>query len=307
MEYNNIKINTYKTINVFTTHLAPHVSFANDEFIDPYNDYNKLITKNDIKNMFKKFELNIEPNNIDYYINALTHKSYIKKEYYDIHMNQMMSNVKQKSNNTIELLDLSNERLEFLGDTIIKCVVSGYLFIRYGYEDEGFMTRLKTKIENRQSLAKFAKKLGIDEFMIISKQIEDNNGRSSDKLLEDCFEAFVGALYLDVGFEICRQFIYIILETEIEYSELLYKDTNYKDQLLRFYHQNKWSHPQYVELEKEGPSNKRLYVMGVKDQIGNVIANGKSSSKQKAEQLASMYALYYFKVINEDQMIDNMD
>lgn len=307
MEYNNIKINTNKTINVFTTHLAPHVSFANDEFIDPYNDYNKLITKNDIKNMFKKFELNIEPNNIDYYINALTHKSYIKKEYYDIHMNQMMSNVKQKSNNTIELLDLSNERLEFLGDTIIKCVVSGYLFIRYGYEDEGFMTRLKTKIENRQSLAKFAKKLGIDEFMIISKQIEDNNGRSSDKLLEDCFEAFVGALYLDVGFEICRQFIYIILETEIEYSELLYKDTNYKDQLLRFYHQNKWSHPQYVELEKEGPSNKRLYVMGVKDQIGNVIANGKSSSKQKAEQLASMYALYYFKVINEDQMIDNMD
>jgi len=278
-----------------------------DEFIDPYNDYNKLITVSDIKNMFKKFNLDVEPVNINYYVNALTHKSYIKKEYYDMHINQMMTNIKQKPSNTIELLELPNERLEFLGDTVIKCVISGYLFIRYGYEDEGFMTRLKTKIENRESLAKCAKILGIDEFIIISKQIEDNNGRSSDKLLEDCFEAFVGALYLDVGFEICRQFIYIILETEIEYSEVLYKDTNYKDRLLRFYHQNKWSHPQYIELEKEGPSNKRLYVMGVKDQIGNVIANGKASSKQKAEQLASMYALYYFKVINEDQMIDNID
>lgn len=280
---------------------------SNDEFIDPYNDYNKLITVKDIKYMFKKFDLDIEPININYYINALTHKSYIKKEYYDMHINQIMSNIKQKPINTIELLELSNERLEFLGDTVIKCIVSGYLFIRYGYEDEGFMTRLKTKIENRQSLARFAKKLGIDEFMIISKQIEDNNGRSSDKLLEDCFEAFLGALYLDVGFEICRNFMYIILETEIEYSELLYKDTNYKDQLLRFYHQNKWSHPQYIEVEKEGPSNKRLYVMGVKDQIGNIVANAKATSKQKAEQLASMYALYYFKVINEDQMIDNIE
>ena len=280
---------------------------SNDEFIDPYNDYNKLITVKDIKYMFKKFDLDIEPININYYINALTHKSYIKKEYYDMHINQMISNIKQKPINTIELLELSNERLEFLGDTVIKCIVSGYLFIRYGYEDEGFMTRLKTKIENRQSLARFAKKLGIDEFMIISKQIEDNNGRSSDKLLEDCFEAFLGALYLDVGFEICRNFMYIILETEIEYSELLYKDTNYKDQLLRFYHQNKWSHPQYIEVEKEGPTNKRLYVMGVKDQIGNIVANAKATSKQKAEQLASMYALYYFKVINEDQMIDNIE
>lgn len=286
---------------------ASPTQVSNDEFIDPYNDYNKLITVKDIKYMFKKFDLDIEPININYYINALTHKSYIKKEYYDMHINQMISNIKQKPINTIELLELSNERLEFLGDTVIKCIVSGYLFIRYGYEDEGFMTRLKTKIENRQSLARFAKKLGIDEFMIISKQIEDNNGRSSDKLLEDCFEAFLGALYLDVGFEICRNFMYIILETEIEYSELLYKDTNYKDQLLRFYHQNKWSHPQYIEVEKEGPTNKRLYVMGVKDQIGNIVANAKATSKQKAEQLASMYALYYFKVINEDQMIDNIE
>lgn len=274
-----------------------------DEFIDPYNDLNKFITKDDIKNMFKRFDLDVDPSNINYYINALTHKSYIKKEYYDIHMNQLISNIKIKSNNTMDLLENSNERLEFLGDTVIKCVISGYLFLRYQYEDEGFMTRLKTKIENRQSLARFAKILGINEFMIISKQIEDNNGRDSEKLLEDCFESFVGALYLDLGFDICRKFMYIILETEIEYSELLYKDTNYKDQLLRFYHQNKWSSPTYTQINSEGLPNKRLFVMGVKDHNGQIFAQAKAQSKQQAEQLASMIALYQYKVINEDQMI----
>jgi len=269
---------------------------SNDEFINPYNSQNKLITLEDIKTMFKKFNLIIEPSNINYYINSLTHKSYIKKEYYDIHINS-------KENSSLDLLDQSNERLEFLGDTVIKCVISGYLFLRYQTEDEGFMTRLKTKIENRQSLANFARKLGLNEFIIISKQIEDNNGRDSDKLLEDSFESFVGALYLDVGFEVCRKFIYIILETEIEYSEILYKDTNYKDQLLRFYHQNKWSFPQYVQLDIENIANKKFFVMGVKDNNDNVIAKAKAQSKQKAEQLASMLALYNYKIINEDQMI----
>jgi dsRNA-specific ribonuclease len=283
--YNNI-------INVSTTSI--------EEFIDPFNDYNKIINLENIKNMFKKFDMEVNPCNIEYYINALTHKSYIKKEYYDIHMNQILSNVKQKSNNVLDLLEYSNERLEFLGDTVIKCIISGYLFLRYGYEDEGFMTRLKTKIENRQSLAKFAKKLGLDEYIIISKQIEDNNGRSSEKLLEDCFEAFLGALYLDVGFEPCRQFLYIILETEIDYSELLYKDTNYKDQLLRFFHQNKWSYPQYIQLAIEGSSNKKLFVMGVQNNNNQIIAQAKANSKQKAEQLASMIALYQYNIINEN-------
>lgn len=275
-----------------------------DDYIDPLNEQNKLITLSDVVNLFKKFNMNIEPKNIDYYINALTHKSYIKKEYYDLHL---VSNSKK---NALELLEQSNERLELLGDTIIKSVMTGYLFLRYRHEDEGFITRLKTKMENRQSLAKFAKILGIDEYMIISVQIEDNNGRNSEKLLEDCFESFVGALYLDVGFEICRQFITIILETEIDYANLLYKDTNYKDQLLRFYHQNKWSFPQYVLLNSDGQPHKRMFVMGVKDYRNEIIAQAKAPSKQKAEQLASMYALYKFNVITEEQMdctIDDLD
>ena len=276
-------------------------SMSADDIIDPYNILNKLIKSEDLKRMFGKFNLDIDPQNINLYIKSLTHKSYIKKEYYDSCLDQLM---KSKSKDTLELLDESNETLEFLGDTVIKCVVSGYLYMRYHKrENEGFMTRLKTKIENRESLARFAKILGIDEFIIISKQIEDNNGRLSDKLLEDCFESFIGALYLDVGFEICRKFMYIILETEVDYSEILYKDTNYKDQLLKFYHQNKWTFPQYVQLSIEGPPHKRIFIIGVKDYRNEIIAQAKAYSKQKAEQYASMIALYNYNVINEDQLI----
>ena len=204
----------------------------------------------------------------------------------------------------LDLFTNSNERLEFLGDTVIKCIVSEYLFKRYPIEDEGFMTRLKTKIEDKDSLAKYAKRLAIDHYMIISQQIEDNNGRNSNKLLEDCFEAFMGALFLDLGFELVKKFLTIILETEIDYSELLYKDTNYKDQLLKFYHRNKWSHPIYVEISSEGPTHRKIFKMGVQDFQGNIIGESTEVSKKKAEQKCAMLALYKYNQISKDQMID---
>jgi len=282
--------------------MVSNKSMSDADYINPYNSINKLITQEDIKNMFKKFGIVVNAKDIDLYITALTHKSYIKKEYYDMHIN--VSKESMKSSDTLELLDESNETFEFFGDTVIKNAVSGYLLLRYRKREfEGFMTRLKTKIENRESLAIFAIKLGLPEYMIISKQIEDNDGRNSDKLLEDCFESFMGALCLDVGFEPCRQFMFVLLETEVDYAEILYKDTNYKDQLLKFYHQNKWSYPQYVSLGTEGPPHKRIFIIGVNDYRNVTIAQAKAYSKQKAEQLASMIALYNYDVINDDQLI----
>lgn len=272
-------------------------SMQEDDVVNPYNENNKLITLQNIKDIFKKFEIEINPTNITEYIKSLTHKSYIKKEYYNL------NRVNDIKTNAIELLEYSNERLEFLGDTVIKSVVAGYLYIRYPDEDEGFMTSLKANIEDRDSLAIFAKKLGIDEYMIISKQIEMKDGRNSKKLLEDCFESFVGALYLDCGFEVCRKFIWILLETEIDYSELLYKDKNYKGQLNNFYTQNNWPTPQYVHLNTEIINNNKLFIMGVKDVNGNIVGQGKAKSKKMAEKIASMLALKYFGLINEDQMI----
>ena len=273
----------------------------------PYNEHNILVQTNDIINIFKKFDIDIKINNLHHYQEALTHKSYIRKEYFNIHahiLKQEKNNFALKSINVIELQESSNERLEFLGDTFIKCCIAEYLFKRFYDEDEGFMTRLKTKLEDTKSLAKYARRLGLASFMLVSKQIEENNGRYSDKLLEDCFESFIGALSLDQGFDICKKILYILLETEIDYAEILYKDTNFKDRLLRFYHSNKWSHPEYKLIKEEINGNKKIYTMGVTDFRGNIITQATDTSKKRAEQKACAYALIKFNQINEDQIED---
>jgi ribonuclease-3 len=268
----------------------------------PYNIYNMLIIPEDVTLMFKKFKIQIVPNDIMLYQEALTHTSYTKNEYINIDPSILINNVP----NTLNLFDKSNERLEFLGDTVIKCIFSEYLFKRFDTENEGFLTKLKTKIEDKESLARYAKRLGIEQYLIISKHIEENNGRNSSKLLEDAFEAFIGALYLDLGFEICKEFLTIILETEIDYAGILYQDTNYKNQLLIFYHKNKWSNPIYLEIKSEGPINKRLFTMGVKNFNNEIITEATDISKQKAEQKCALLALIKYNQINPDQIPENM-
>jgi len=280
---------------------------SKQEIVIPYNEKNILVISEHITNILKKLEIEIIVKNLSLYQEAFTHKSYIKKEYFNINSDLLLKEkeyfLKNKLN-FIDLLDNSNERLEFLGDTIIKCVIAEYLFKRYYDEDEGFMTRLKTKLEDTKSLAKYAKRLGLESYMLISKQIEDNNGRHAEKLLEDTFESFMGALYLDQGFYICKILLNILLETEIDYSEILYKDTNFKDRLLRFYHSNKWSHPVYILIKEEVLSNKKMYTMGVKDFKGEIIAKATDTSKKRAEQKACAYALIKFNQISEDQLED---
>ena len=274
----------------------------NDQITLPYNTYNILLKSEDVTLMFKKFKINIVPVDIKLFQEAFTHISYTKNEYINI-PSILINNVP----NSLNLFDKSNERLEFLGDTVIKCIFSGYLFQRFDTEDEGFLTKLKTKIEDKDSLARYAKRLGIEQYLIISKHIEENNGRNSNKLLEDAFEAFLGALYLDLGFETCKQFLTIILETEIDYAGILYQDTNYKNQLLIFYHKNKWSNPTYVEIKSEGPINKRTFTMGVKSFNNEIIAEASDISKKKAEQRCALLALLKYNQINLDQIPENIE
>ena len=207
----------------------------------------------------------------------------------------------------LELRDESNERLEFLGDTVIKSVIAEYLFERYPNENEGFMTKLKTKIENRESLARFARKLKLDEFVIISAQNEESNtGRTNDKILEDAFESFIAALYLDAGFLICKKLIRNILENLVDYAEILYNDTNYKDQLQRYYHTLKWDHPKFKLIKEENlPDNKKIFTIGLLNNNSEIIVTAAASSKRKAEQKSAKIALYKFGELIDDQMNDS--
>ena len=215
-----------------------------------------------------------------------------------------MLKAKNKMKDVMELRKESNERLEFLGDTVIKTIIAEYLYERYPKEDEGFMTRLKTKIENRESLARFAKKLRLDEFIIISAQNEQSNiGRANNKILEDAFESFIAALYKDSGFLTCRKLIRNILENLVDYAEILYNDDNYKDQLQRYYHKIKWEHPKFRLIKEEVLSNnKKLFTIGLLDNNNHIIITASDNSKKKAEQKASKLALFKFGQLMEDQM-----
>lgn len=273
-----------------------------EPFITPYNKKNKLITVCDLKKIFSKFNLSIDIKDINIYIQSLTHKSYIKKEYYNNKISKF-----SKDNDCVDLRDESNERLEYLGDTIIKAIIGHYLYERYPNEDEGFMTKLKTKIEDKTSLAKFSKLIGIDEFILVSKQNEESGiSRVNDKILEDSFESFIGAIFLDTDdFNTCKKFIRYILENEIDYSDIIYNDNNYKDQLLRYYHSKSWKHPEYILLNEEGFGNKKLFTIGVFNNDKEIICKACDNSKRKAEQKVSKYALYKYNMLNEEQLNDS--
>ena len=284
----------------------------------PYNINNILVNENQIMDLLKNNNVEVQKiNHLKYFQQAFTHKSYIKK---DIFPKEVLEEAKKELGSPVNLLELrdeSYERIEYLGDRVLKIMVSFYLFIRYPKEDEGFMTRLQTKIEDKTNLAIWSKKLSLEKYFIISQQIESLNGRTLEKLHEDIFEAFMGALFLSNGFEACAELIINLLETQIDYSEKLYQDNNYKDILLRFYHKNKWVYPKYQDVYQEGPPHKRTYIMGVekgseteldkKNVRENCIGFGLGSSKKEGQQNAAKMALILYGFLNDDQFDKNLD
>jgi ribonuclease-3 len=286
-----------------------------DEVIQiPYNLNNIIVKEEDIIQILKTYNVNIDKiNHIHYFVECFTHKSYCKK---DIIPDEVLIASKQELGNPPQLLELfktSYETLEYFGDRVLKLIVSFYLINRYPKEDEGFMTKLQSKLEDKKNLALMSKEIGLGKFFIISKQIDSMNGRNLDKMHEDIFEAFLGALFRSNGFEPCMFLIVNLLETLIDYSEKLYCDNNYKDQLLRLHHQNKWTFPKYITIHYEGLPHKRKYIMGVEkydvkpnDPIQKrCVAFGIGNSKKEGEQNAAKMALIIHGILKDDQYNQN--
>ena len=284
----------------------------------PYNINNILVTEQNIINILQKYNIKMDKvNNMDYFYTAFTHKSYVKK---DIFTNKILEDSKKEMGNPEGLLELRNqsyERLEYFGDRVVKITVSWYLFHRYPHEDEGFMTRLQTKIEDKKNLAIFSKSIGLNKYFLLSKQIDSLNGRNLDKINEDIFEAFMGALFLSNGLEQASLLLFNLLETLVDYSEKLYCDNNYKDNLLRLHHKKKWAFPIYHMISFEGPPHKRTYIMGVekvnlpiekRDKLVKeknykelCYSFGQGFSKKEGEQSSAKMALILNNVLNKDQ------
>jgi hypothetical protein len=278
----------------------------------PYNLNNILVQEDDIIKLLNQFNVKIDKvHNIDAFRESFTHKSYCKKTIYPP---EILEDSKKELGNPPELLELrenSYERLEYLGDRVLKLIVSFYLFNRYEKENEGFMTKLQTKIEDKKNLPIMSKEIGLGKYFIISKSIENMNGRNLDKIHEDVFEAFLGALFLSNGFEICLLLIINLLETLIDYSDKLYCDSNYKDILLKYHHSNEWSHPNYEIIYMEGPPHKRKYIVGVEkhnssnEKEEKYIGFGIGNSHKEGQQNASKMALIIYGLLEEDQYVQS--
>lgn len=264
------------------------------------NPANQLIPEEHINKIFKKFKIDAKINNIEIYRMAFVHASYLEPSEDDIKLEAPLTQEEYDPDypNWIPLKTESYERIEFLGDSILGCVISDYIYQRYPDQAEGFLTTLKTKLVRGTSLCILSKKLKFDRYILLSKNFEEN-GRINDSILEDVLEAFIGAIYRDLGsggraFGICQDFIIRLMERYLNLSQFVRRRDNYKDLLLQYYHRTfNGANPKYVQLSTYGPTNNRVFRSGVTNSYGDIIATGEGSKLVFAEQMAAKEALKY--------------
>jgi len=180
----------------------------------------------------------------------------------------------------------SNERLQFLGDAVIHFIIAETLYHKYPTVDEGFLTRLRCRLENRDSLFFLAKQTGIDNYLLVSQNIEVLHGRNNINIIGGGFEAFVGALYLEYGLITAKMFVTEVIRQELNIQTIAENETNYKELVMQLYNQNRWGHPQYKLILESGLDHRKSFTMGIYLN-GKLMGKATANSKKKAEQLAS--------------------
>lgn len=183
-----------------------------------------------------------------------------------------------------------NERLEFLGDAVLELVVTDYLYHKYPEKPEGELTAVRAALVNTTSLSDSAQKLGIGDFMLMSKGEAKDTGRARQYILANAFESVIGAIYLDQGYAAAEKFIgeQLFAKTDRIVEKKLWQDAKSRFQELA---QDKVSiTPSYEMISQEGPDHDRVFTVGVFLKTEQV-ASGKGRSKQEAEQDAAEKAI----------------
>ena len=228
----------------------------------PGNDF-----KIDIRALHKVIKYEFE--NHDLLIQAVSHRSYYvdsEKQLY------------------------SNERLEFLGDAVLELIVTEFLYTKFKKENEGNLSQKKAILVSRKVLGKISNELGLGEFLILNKGEEKTGGRTRSSNLANLFEAILGAIYMDSGYDSAKLFVYNFLIER--HKELLKTKTffNYKSYLLEFAQSKNWGAPQYNVKEETGPDHQKLFLIEVN--VNNKWnADGKGPNKKSAEQKAAKNTL----------------
>jgi len=222
---------------------------------------------------FAEDKLNLKFKNLDYLISAFTHRSYLN-EHRQIKLDH-------------------NERLEFLGDAVLELVVTEFLYTTYS-EPEGILTNWRSSLVRTESIAAAAHKLGFEEYLRLSKGEARGTDRARTQILANSFEAVIGAIYLDQGYDKSRKFIEDnIIST---FDEILKTGAwlDSKSRLQELAQSNETQTPQYRILKEEGPDHDKTFKVGVYVN-GELRGDGDGPSKQEAQQQAAQQALKFYE------------
>lgn len=208
-------------------------------------------------------------NSMDLYLSAFTHRSYLN-ENRGFHLPH-------------------NERLEFLGDAVLELVATEYLYKNYPHP-EGELTNFRSALVNYKMLSDIAKRMGLEQFLLMSKGEAKDMGRARQVILANCIEAVIGAMYLDSGYDTCRDFIQ--REVLVELTNII-DDGKYldpKSKLQEIVQEKRSITPHYAVISESGPDHNKVFVVGAF--VGHQeVGRGNGPSKQEAELSAAENAL----------------
>jgi ribonuclease III len=219
-----------------------------------------------------KNTLGISPKNISLYVQAFRHNSIAK---------EIKEGVKD-----------SNERLEYLGDAILNAIIAEYLFRKFPYKDEGFLTKMRSKIVSRNHLNQLALKLGLNKFLLQT----GDPGFKHSSINGDAFEALIGAIYIDKGFSFAQKFVLNrILKFHVDVEKILLTETDFKSKLIEW-SQRERHEVRFAVIEENGSGYEKQFVIAA-IVAGKATAQAQHFSKKKAEQLSAEAACVKLGII----------
>jgi len=208
------------------------------------------------------------------FVEAITHKSF--------------------SNEQVGLFSTPhNERLEFLGDAVLELIVSDYIFSHFPDMDEGQLTRIRAEVVNEKSLAGIGRGLGLGDCLLLGKGEEQSGGRQKASLIADVFEAVLGAVFSDGGFEQTRNAALPLFVAMIDKAATRKEGMDFKTRLQEWLQARKQGVPVYTLVAAEGPDHKKLFTCQVACS-GVILGQGRGKTKKAAEQEAARQALQDF-------------
>lgn len=289
-----------------------------DKYIfDPYNHLNQEISELEVKILLTTYNVDVPIHNFTLYKRAFVHRSYIKRpEAWNIENN---IHIVPKPDDCFPLYTKSNERLEFLGDGVLECIAKFYLYKRFPKADEGFMTDTKIELVKNETIGRIALEIGLNKWFMISKHTEQKNLRINHKKLGCLFEAFVGALFLDInrvpikdedhwfdtmfqcgpGFQVAQLFVEAVFDRHIDWAKITKQSDNFKRPLQELLQSEFKTTPHIMEVESFTQDNG--YFMGVYLCLGQPthgVHHSETISRNKFSSFEDIhrYMSYYQKI-----------